>query len=60
MKFQLGIELRYLVNPHVIDFWEQLYEALAAKNAKADLLEDIAEIILNLRDIQLIMDGKAD
>jgi hypothetical protein len=59
MRFQLGLELRARCNRDVIVSWEQLLNLLESKNAREDLCEDVAEVILNLRDILLILDGEA-
>ena len=56
MRYDLNIELRNLVNVYTIQMWEQLYNTLDAKGARADLLDDVAEVILNLKDIRLILE----
>jgi hypothetical protein len=60
MGYNATVELRSLVNAFAIQQWTQLYEVLLAKNAMPDILEDVAEIIVNLEDILLVLDGKAN
>lgn len=54
------MELKSLTNAATIARWEQLYAALELEDARADLLDDIDDIILSLKDIALIIAGCDD
>jgi len=65
MNFDIEIELRALTNPYACDQWEQLYDVLELKSGRVtedskrvltEIMEDVAEIILNLHDIAALLD----
>jgi hypothetical protein len=60
MRFNLGVEIRGMVNPAVVTQWEQLMAALYEKDARPDLIDNIEDIVFSMRDILLILDGEAD